>query len=197
MKKLFTATLLSCLLFSANISSFAQKNKKSVKQAIIASDAVSEQRAYTDGRGVWISWETASVNNVRAFNIFRITGSGREIVNPELIVRVPAKQSYFDRNGEIGAVYEIESVKNDGARSVSANFATEYVSKLEDIPGIGPRRRGALLKHFGGLAALKEAGSEEIARVAGVNAALAARIYASLHGLESKANLTESTQETQ
>ncbi len=69
------------------------------------------------------------------------------------------------------------------------------VSKLEDIPGIGPRRRAALLKHFGGLAALKEAGSEEIARVAGVNDALAARIYASLHGLESKANAPESAQE--
>lgn len=69
------------------------------------------------------------------------------------------------------------------------------VSKLEDIPGIGPRRRAALLKHFGGLAALKEAGSEEIARVAGVNEALAARIYASLHGLESKTNSPESPQE--
>jgi len=57
-------------------------------------------------------------------------------------------------------------------------------SRLEDIPGIGPRRRAALLKHFGGLGGLKAAGVEEIARVGGVNAALAARIYASLHGLE-------------
>ena len=71
------------------------------------------------------------------------------------------------------------------------------VSKLEDIPGIGPRRRAALLKHFGGLAALKEAGSEEIARVAGVNDALASRIYASLHGLESKANTIVTAQEPQ
>ena len=57
-------------------------------------------------------------------------------------------------------------------------------SRLEDIPGIGPRRRAALLKHFGGLGGLKGAGMEEIARVEGVNAPLAARIYASLHGLE-------------
>ncbi|MDG2524368.1 excinuclease ABC subunit UvrC [Stenotrophomonas sp. HITSZ_GD] len=56
-------------------------------------------------------------------------------------------------------------------------------SKLEDIPGIGPRRRANLLKHFGGLAGLKAAGEAEIARVEGVNAALAARIYANLHGL--------------
>ncbi|MFN3841665.1 MAG: excinuclease ABC subunit UvrC [Rehaibacterium terrae] len=58
-------------------------------------------------------------------------------------------------------------------------------SRLEDIPGIGPRRRAKLLKHFGGLAGLRAAGVEEIARVDGVNAALAERIYAALHGLDS------------
>jgi len=67
---------------------------------------------------------------------------------------------------------------------------TRETSRLEDIAGIGPRRRASLLKHFGGLAGLKTAGAEEIARVGGVSAALAARIYASLHGLESPANPT-------
>jgi excinuclease ABC subunit C len=57
-------------------------------------------------------------------------------------------------------------------------------SRLEDIAGIGPRRRANLLKHFGGLSGLKNAGVEEIARVDGVNLALANRIYASLHGLD-------------
>ena len=56
-------------------------------------------------------------------------------------------------------------------------------SRLEDIPGIGPRRRANLLRHFGGLGGLKAAGAEEIARVEGINAALAERIYASLHGV--------------
>ena len=59
-------------------------------------------------------------------------------------------------------------------------------SKLEDIAGIGPRRRASLLKHFGGLAGLKAAGADEIARVEGINAALAERIYASLHGLQAQ-----------
>ena len=57
-------------------------------------------------------------------------------------------------------------------------------SRLEDIPGIGPRRRASLLRHFGGLGGLKAAGVEEISRVEGVNAALAERIYATLHGLD-------------
>ncbi|WP_226468157.1 excinuclease ABC subunit UvrC [Luteimonas panaciterrae] len=55
------------------------------------------------------------------------------------------------------------------------------VSRLEDIPGIGPRRRASLLKHFGGLGGLKKAGVDEIAQVEGINAALAERIYATLH----------------
>ncbi len=55
-------------------------------------------------------------------------------------------------------------------------------SSLQDIPGIGPRRRASLLRHFGGLTGIKSAGVEDIARVAGIDAALAARIYAALHG---------------
>ena len=56
-------------------------------------------------------------------------------------------------------------------------------SRLEDIAGIGPRRRASLLKHFGGLAGLKAAGVDEIARVEGINQPLAERVYTALHGL--------------
>ena len=63
------------------------------------------------------------------------------------------------------------------------------VSRLEDIPGIGPRRRGNLLRHFGGLGGLKAAGIEEIARVEGINAALAERIYTTLHGIEPQGSI--------
>ncbi len=54
-------------------------------------------------------------------------------------------------------------------------------SVLQEIPGIGPRRRRALLDAFGGLAGLQAAGVEEIARVNGIDRALAGRIYAALH----------------
>ncbi len=53
---------------------------------------------------------------------------------------------------------------------------------LQEIPGIGPRRRRALLEAFGGLAGLEAAGVEEIARVNGIDRNLANRIYAALHG---------------
>ena len=60
-------------------------------------------------------------------------------------------------------------------------------SRLEDVAGIGPRRRGNLLRHFGGLAGLKAAAVDDIARVDGINRALAERIWASLHGMQDTA----------
>jgi excinuclease ABC subunit C len=86
-------------------------------------------------------------------------------------------------------------------RDVSHRFAftghrgrrqkTRNTSRLEDIPGIGPRRRANLLRHFGGLGGLKAAGAEEIARAPGINAALAERIWASLHGLPEAGKTTQ------
>ncbi|GAB2547172.1 excinuclease ABC subunit UvrC [Rhodanobacter koreensis] len=55
-------------------------------------------------------------------------------------------------------------------------------SVLEDVPGIGARRRSALLKAFGGLAGVESAGVEELMQVKGIDRGLAERIYASLHG---------------
>jgi excinuclease ABC subunit C len=55
-------------------------------------------------------------------------------------------------------------------------------SVLEEIAGVGPRRRRDLLRHFGGLQELVSAGEEDIAAVEGISRALAKRIYQHLHG---------------
>jgi len=54
-------------------------------------------------------------------------------------------------------------------------------SSLQTITGIGPRRRQALLKQFGGLRQLREASVEELQRISGINKVLAKKIYAALH----------------
>ena len=54
-------------------------------------------------------------------------------------------------------------------------------SVLEDVPGIGARRRAALLKAFGGLAGVEAAGVEELMQIKGIDRGLAERIYAAMH----------------
>ena len=55
-------------------------------------------------------------------------------------------------------------------------------SRLDEIPGVGKARRLALLRHFGSVSALAQASEAEIAAVAGIGPALAARLVAALAG---------------
>ena len=54
-------------------------------------------------------------------------------------------------------------------------------STLEQIPGLGPKRRQMLLRHFGGLQGVSAAGIEDLAKVEGISATLAERIYNTFH----------------
>ena len=71
-------------------------------------------------------------------------------------------------------------------------FAIEYHRKLrskeqtksvlDEIPGIGPARRRALMSYFKSMAELRDATEEEISGVPGMNKAAAASVYGFLHG---------------
>lgn len=54
-------------------------------------------------------------------------------------------------------------------------------SVLEGIDGVGPKRRRALLRHFGGVKQVLAASAEELARVEGISTTLADEIYSTLH----------------
>jgi len=54
-------------------------------------------------------------------------------------------------------------------------------SVLEVVPGLGPARRRALLKHFGGLQGVMRAGVADLTQVSGIGAALARSLYDHLH----------------
>jgi excinuclease ABC subunit C len=55
-------------------------------------------------------------------------------------------------------------------------------SALDEVPGIGPRRKKALLLHFGSAASVKRAGLADLEAVGGVGKAAAKKIYDHFHG---------------
>ena len=80
------------------------------------------------------------------------------------------------------ALYLIQSVR-DEAHRFAITFHRRLRSKqtirsqLEEIPGVGPKRRTALFKAFGSLEAVKKASVEELADVDGMNHTAAQAIY--------------------
>jgi len=54
-------------------------------------------------------------------------------------------------------------------------------SPLEGIAGLGPKRRQTLLKHFGGIQAITQAGVADIAKISGISKKLAQEIYDQFH----------------
>ena len=63
----------------------------------------------------------------------------------------------------------------------AARQKVKTTSSLQNIPGVGAKKRQALLLHLGGLQGLKKASKADIARVPGIGEQLAEVVYAHLH----------------
>lgn len=84
------------------------------------------------------------------------------------------------------ALHLIQQIRDEAHRfAITGHRArrdkTRRSSPLEDIDGVGPKRRQQLLKHFGGWQEVNRASIEDLVKVPGISKKIAADIYAALH----------------
>ncbi|OMH32692.1 excinuclease ABC subunit UvrC [Motiliproteus sp. MSK22-1] len=85
-----------------------------------------------------------------------------------------------------GALHLLQHIRDEAHRFAITGHRQRRAKKrgqsaLEQIPGVGPKRRKELLKHFGGVQEIGRASVEEIAKVSTISRVMAEEIYAHLH----------------
>ncbi len=110
-----------------------------------------------------------------------VVGLAKE--NEELFLRGQPDPVVLPRDSQ--ALYLVQRVR-DEAHRFAVSFhrqrrsKTTFHSRLDDVPGIGPKRKQALIRRFGTLKGVKEASEQDLVAVEGITPTLAAQIKAAL-----------------